>query len=87
MHTAEPTRTRQQGTKNTRTNGDNAAKMAALREIVANHQYAKIDGMMVDGFSASAIVQVYDALNTANQIKYVQLPVAKMADVAFKLCK
>ena len=88
LHTTlEPTRTRENGTKNTRTNGDAVVKMAAIRQIVASHQYAKIDGLMVDGFSASAIVQVFDALNPENQARYAALTIPKMAAVAFKLCK
>ena len=86
MPRTEPTRTRQQGTQNTRTNGDPAIKMDALRAILT-HGYAKIDGLMVDLYSASAIVQVYDALNPANQTMYAALPLPKMATVAFKLCK
>lgn len=81
----EQTRTRQHGTKNHTTNGDPAAKLAALREIVERKQYAKIDGAMVDLFSASAIVKVYDALSEANREKFAALPVVTMAKIAFKL--
>ena len=49
--------------------------------IVAEHQYAKIDGVMVDGYSASAIVQVYDALNAENQTRYAAFPVGRMAAI------
>ncbi len=45
----------------------------------------KINGHMVDLFSASAIVKVYDAVNDANKSKFKALPVARMASVAFKL--
>ena len=85
MRHDEPTRTREQGTRVTRsTNPDE--KIAAIRQIVAEHQYAKIDGLMVDAFSASAIVQTYDALNVENRIKYAKLPIGRMASVAFTLC-
>ncbi len=36
---------------------------------------------MVDGFSASHIVAVYDALNDENKAKYAALHVAKMASI------
>ncbi len=64
-----------------------AARIAALRKIVKEHQYAKIDGQMVDGYTASAIVQVYDAINETNKAKYRAMTVPKMAAVAWKLIK
>jgi hypothetical protein len=63
------------------------ARIAAVRRIVEEHQYAKIDGQMVDAFSASAIVAIYDALSAENQAKYRGFHVALMADMAFKLLK
>jgi hypothetical protein len=81
----EQTRTRSAGTRNTTTNGDPAAKLAALRDIVAEKAYAKIDGMMVDLFSASVIVKVHDALTPENQAKFLGLPIQKMATIAYKL--
>ena len=57
----------------------------ACREIVASCSYQKIDGVTVDLFSASTIVQVFDALKPANQEKMAALPVSKMAALAFKL--
>jgi len=83
----EMTRKRTEGTNVTMSNGDTAIKISAMRDIIANHQYAKIDGLMVDGYSASAIIQVYDALNGENREKFSSLPITKMADIAFKLCK
>lgn len=62
-------------------------RIAAIRRIVDEKDYAKVDGVMVDLFSASAIVQVYDALNPQNQEKYRSLHVAKMAKIAFALVK
>lgn len=82
----EPTRTRQHGTRVTQSQTPEE-RIAAIRQIVTEHQYAKVDGVMVDGFSASAIIAVYDALNPANQAKFAALPIAKMASVAFKLVK
>lgn len=82
----EPTRTREHGTEVTQTStGDQ--RIAAIRRIVERKQYAKVDGVMVDLFSASAIVQVFDAISEANRAKFTALPVAKMADVAFKVIK
>ena len=49
--------------------------------------YSKVDGIMVDHFTASAIIQVYDNLNDQNKEKYGKLSIKKMADVAWKLVK
>jgi hypothetical protein len=56
-----------------------------LRLAIANGQQVKYQKVSVDLFSASAIVQVYDALNDANKAKYASLPIRKMADIAFKI--
>ena len=39
----------------------------------------------VDLFSASAITQIYDAINETNREKYSRLPLPKMAQIAFQL--
>lgn len=82
----EPTRTRQHGTRVT-TPASGEERVEAIRRIVDEGQYAKVDGLMVDLFSASAIVAVYDALNEANRAKYSALPAGRMASIAFKLAK
>lgn len=83
----EQTRTRAGGTPVTNSDGDPALRLAALRKIVAEHQYAKIDGIMVDGFTASAIVLVHDAVSKQNQEKLLSMPIHKMANIAFQLVK
>ena len=62
-------------------------KLAALRKIVTEKQYGKVEGSMVDLYSASAIVLVYDSLNDENKAKYLGLPVVRMATIAFKMMK
>lgn len=61
--------------------------IAAFRRIVKNWQAEKVDGVLVDAFSASAIVQVYDKLNETNRAKFLALPAHMMAIVAFKVLK
>lgn len=46
MNRTEPTRTREQGTRVT-TTLDGAEIINACRSIIANSQYAKINGVMV----------------------------------------
>lgn len=43
--------------------------MDKVRKIVQDKSAAKIDGIMVDMFTASAIVQVYNKVNDANKAK------------------
>lgn len=62
-------------------------KIAGLRKIVAEKQHAKVCGVNVDLFSASAIIAVHDKLNSANRARYRDLPVRQMASVAFKMLK
>jgi len=80
----EPTRTREHGTQVTAP-ATGQERIAAFRRIVAEGQYAKIDGVMMDLFSASTVLAVYDALNETNREKFSSMPAPKMAVVAFKL--
>jgi hypothetical protein len=84
----EPSRTRECGTVVTNPAQEpdaGQARIAALRAIVRECQYAKIDGVMVDLFTASAIVKVYDAINPENQAMYRVRTVDRMASIAFDL--
>ena len=88
MRKAERTRVREHGT--TVTNPADfvdagLARILAIREVVKECQYAKIDGIMADLYSASAVIKVYDALNETNKQKYRNCTFPKMASIAFKL--
>ena len=43
--------------------------------------------MKVDSYSASAITQVYDKINTSNKKKFANLSIPKMAKMAMKFVK
>lgn len=77
-------RTRKQGTRETLTS-DPAVRLAAFRRIVERCQYEKVDGTMIDLFSASMVCQVYDALSDGAKVKFLSLPAGKMALFALKL--
>ena len=62
-------------------------KEAQLRQIVSDKQRGKVEGTMVDLFSASAIVSVLDALNETNKEKFLKLPVDRMSEIAFRMMK
>jgi hypothetical protein len=78
------TRTRQEGTQET-VAGNPADRIAAIKRIVANKQYEKIDGCMIDLYTASVISQVYDALGDENKLKFSSMPAPKMGVIAYKL--
>ena len=61
----------------------------ALKQIVADKSAAKVHGVMVDMFTASAIMQVYDAVSDKNKASMEQMlnskaGLMKMADFAMK---
>lgn len=64
--------------------------MDTINTIVADKQAGKINGMTVDMFTASAIKQVYDAVNDDNKAKLDDLMktkegVLKVANIAMKM--
>jgi len=56
-----------------------------VKEIASKKSAAKIDGTMVDSFTASAISQIYDKVNDANKKKMEKLPIIKLATLAMKM--
>lgn len=60
------------------------SKLDRLRQIVKEHQYQKIEGVLVDVVTANAILTIYDAINETNKAKFIALPIDKMASVAWK---
>lgn len=59
--------------------------LEACQKVVAEKQFTKVDGVLLDLFTASAVVQVHNALNPTNQAKFAALPLPKMAKLAFSL--
>lgn len=68
----------------------------AVRQIVSEHQHQYIDpdtgrmssrkrGVMVDAFTASMLLGVYNRLNDANKAKFAALPLLKAVAVGWKL--
>lgn len=64
-----------------------ASNIDQIRNIVKTKGAKKVGGVMVDMFTASAIVKVYDAINDTNKAKMDKMTVPAMANVAFKLMK
>ncbi len=59
------------------------SRIETLRRILADHQFEKIDGFIVDATTASLLVQVYDSLNAANQARFEDLPLMRLVDFAW----
>jgi hypothetical protein len=57
-----------------------------LREV-ANGHMRKIDGVIVDGTTAAAILTVYDAVKPATQAKIAALDIDRMAEVAWRILR
>ena len=64
--------------------------ISALRKIVQTQQYGPVTDpvtgkrVKVDLFSASAVVQIYDALNDKNKEKYASMKLTDMIKFAFR---
>lgn len=62
-------------------------RISAIRKIVTDWQCARVEGLLVDGTTARAIITVYDALNERNKAELASFPVRKMASIAWKLVR
>ena len=61
--------------------------MAKIFKIVNDKSYAKIGGILVDMFSASALVLIYNAVNDSNKEKLNKMNISKLAYVLNKAYK
>lgn len=59
--------------------------LPAARYSVQHGAAVSVDGTLLDLFSASAMVRIYDALSPANQAKLVSMPMLVAHDMVFKL--
>ena len=65
----------------------------AAREITEAKQAKRFRGVLFDGYTASAIVTVYDAINEENKAKFDSMDkgdktsIVVMANVAFRMLK
>ena len=58
-----------------------------VKDVVAKKQAKKIQGVMVDLFTASAISQIYDKVNDGNKAKMDKMKITQLANAAMKLMK
>lgn len=59
--------------------------LATARGVVLNMQAAEVDGMILDAFTASALVAVWEALGPDARAKFAAMPLPRAAGIAFKL--
>lgn len=59
--------------------------LQAARAIVASHQAAKINEVLVDATSAQVLVRIYDQLMPEHRARLLGLNVAKACSVAYRL--
>jgi len=60
-------------------------KLKRINDIVENRQYAMIEGVVVDLFTASAIISVYDKINTKNKLNFLSKSIPHMASIAMRM--
>jgi hypothetical protein len=80
------TRKREQGTIETIA-GNPQDRINAIKSVVDNKSYAKIDGTMIDLTTAHVIMTVYNAINDTNKAKFANMPAGKMGTIAYGLIK
>jgi hypothetical protein len=56
-----------------------------VRQVLDAKQHDKVDGMLLDTFSASALVQIYDALSPENKAKLEAMTLDRAMDIVWKL--
>jgi hypothetical protein len=66
---------------------EESSTIKKIKQIVDKKQAMKVDGQMVDMFTASAIAQIYDKVNDSNKAKMDKLKVSQLASVAMKMMK
>ena len=59
-------------------------RITALRKILKGHTAGKIDGQIVDAFTAGGLVKLYDKLDEKNHPKFERLPLPKLVEFMWK---
>jgi hypothetical protein len=62
-------------------------RLEKLKTILETKTYAKIGGATIDLVTANVMVQVVEALNEANRVKFLNMPIQRMTQVAWALVR
>jgi hypothetical protein len=54
----------------------------SAKSVVASKSAGKLEGVLLDLFSASALVKLYEALSPANQERFDSLPLGRLVSLA-----
>jgi hypothetical protein len=65
---------------------EDSASIKKVRDVLENG-YKEIGGVLIDSFTASAIICVYDKLNDSNKEKFGNKSIVRMAEIAWKFVK
>lgn len=60
-------------------------RIEKIRQIVSEKQYASVDGVLVDLFTASAIIRIYDQGSDGAKKLIEELPIEKLGKIALEL--
>ena len=83
---AQPAKSRyQQQAEKMQYTSEESKYIKVARDVVKKKSAKKVDGVLLDLFTASAIIQVYDAVNSQNKKRMDGLKLKQLADIAFKL--
>ena len=83
---AQPAKSRyQQQAEKMQYTSEESKYIKVARDVVKKKSAKKVDGVLLDLFTASAIIQVYDAVNSKNKKRMDGLKLKQLADIAFKL--
>ena len=63
----------------------NKEKIQVFRDVLDSNSYKEYDGTIIDLFTASVVVQIYDALNDENKEKLLSLSIQDICVFCFKL--
>lgn len=60
-----------------------SARYATAQAVVASQSAGKLEGALLDTFTASALVRLYEALSPKNQARFDTIPLHKLVSLAF----
>ena len=66
------------------TEAEEGKRITALKKIAKTHTAGKIDGQIVDAYTAGGLVKLYDKLSEKNRPKFERLPLPKLVDFMWK---
>ncbi len=61
-------------------------RMNKIRSVLTDGA-KRVEGMLLDSFTASMLCQIHDSLSPENQAKFVNYPLRSMVDIGWKIVK